>query len=360
MAEHPQATADEELIKALEAIVGKEHVVSGAGALPGGVDGVEPRATVFPADAGEIGAVLAYANKKRLAVLPIGGGTQLGLGHPPERADIALSLSRLDKIVAHEPADMTVTVQAGMSIAALQAHLAQYGQCLPYDPPLPGRATVGGIIATREAGPLRQVFRGVADRLLGIHVVTTDGKLVKAGGRVVKNVTGYEMGRLYAGSMGTLAVIVEATFKVQPRFEVAEGLIVALPDLSAVGRTIRALLDSDAEPIMLELVGPVDTKTAASNGPLAEQLEAFSRVRPTSDRRGRPGLAHSSSWGTPALAKRSTGSLVRPSASSQGWLMENLCRWNASIGKPPIKQYSKPTARMPKPLLPWRRMSRAL
>ena len=168
---------------------------------------------------------------------------------------------------------MTVTVEAGISMAALQAHLAQYGQCLPYDPPLPGRATIGGVIATREAGPLRQMFRGVADRLLGIHVVTAEGKLVKAGGRVVKNVSGYEMGRLYTGSMGTLAVIVEATFKVQPRFAAAEGLIVALPDLPAAGRAMRALLDSDAEPIMLELVGPVEIGKGAPRVLLAGLLE---------------------------------------------------------------------------------------
>ena len=132
MAEHERATAYGELIKALEAVVGEEHVVAGDAALPAGVDGVTPKVAVFPADAREIGAVVAYANEQRLAVLPIGGATQLGLGHPPERADIALFLSRLDRIVAHEPADMTVTVEAGISMAALQAHLAQYGQCLPY------------------------------------------------------------------------------------------------------------------------------------------------------------------------------------------------------------------------------------
>lgn len=273
MVAHDRQVSEQELIQALEAIVGKEHVTRGDAALPEGVDGVIPRVAVFPADAIEIGAVLAYANERRLAVLPVGGGTQLGLGHPPERGDIALFLTRLDQIVAYEPADMTVTVQAGMSTAALQGRLACFGQCLPYDPPLPGRATIGGIIATREAGPLRQMFRGVSDRLLGIHVVTAEGKLVKAGGRVVKNVSGYEMGRLYTGSMGTLAVIVEATFKVQPRFEAAEALVVALPDLSFAERAIRALLDSDAEPVMLELIGPVEAGDS-SPGDLVRKLAA--------------------------------------------------------------------------------------
>lgn len=256
MAERAKESTNQELIQVLASIVGEEHVQDGASALPASVDGVIPRVAVYPADPDEIGAVLAYADQRGLAVLPVGGGTQLGLGHPPERADIALFLTRLDRIVAHEPADMTVTVQAGMSIAALQAHLAQYGQCLPYDPPLPGRATIGGIVATREAGPLRQMFRGVSDRLLGIQVVTAQGKLAKAGGRVVKNVTGYEMSRLYTGSLGTLGVIVEVTFKVQPRFEAAESLIVTVPDLTAAGRAVRALLDCDAEPVMLELLGP--------------------------------------------------------------------------------------------------------
>lgn len=284
MAKHDRVTRDQELIQALQAIVGKEYVTDGATARSAGIDGVIPQVAVYPADAAEIGEVLAYANQRRLSVLPIGGGTQLGLGHPPERADIALFLSRLDQIVAHEPADMTVTVQAGMSMAALQSHLARFGQCLPYDPPLPGRATIGGVVATREAGPLRQMFRGVADRLLGIQVVTAEGKLVKAGGRVVKNVTGYEMGRLYTGSMGTLAVIIEVTFKVQPRFETAEALAVAFPDLSAAGRAIRALLDSDAEPVMLELVGPVELGANAS-GSLVEKLANLN------DEASKPGAA---------------------------------------------------------------------
>ncbi|HLS90081.1 MAG TPA: FAD-binding oxidoreductase [Limnochordia bacterium] len=262
-----------DMVTALEAIVGPEHVAAPETALPEGVDGRLPRAVVFPKDPEEIGAILRYANEKRLAVIPVGGGTQLGLGHPPERVDIALSLSRLDQIVAHEPADMTVTVQAGISIAALQAHLARHGQCLPYDPPLPGRATIGGIIATREAGPLRQAFRGVADRLLGVQVVTASGKIAKAGGRVVKNVSGYEMGRLYTGSLGTLAVIVEATFKVQPSFPEAGMIAVSLASVEAAHPVIRALLDSDAEPVLLELLGPVAAGVASPQ----ELLSRFSQ-----------------------------------------------------------------------------------
>ena len=266
-----RAPLTEKLVSALEAIVGPQHVAAPETALPEGVDGRLPQAVVFPKDPEEIGAILRYANENRLAVIPVGGGTQLGLGHPPERAEIALSLSRLDQIVAHEPADMTVTVQAGISIAALQAHLARHGQCLPYDPPLPGRATIGGIIATREAGPLRQAFRGVADRLLGIQVVTASGKIAKAGGRVVKNVSGYEMGRLYTGSLGTLAVIVEATFKVQPSFLDAGMIAVSLPSVEAARPVIRALLDSDAQPVLLELLGPITVGAASP----AELLSGF-------------------------------------------------------------------------------------
>gem|GEM_PF-71863 len=257
---------DLELLGAVQAIVGEEHALPGAGLFPEGIDGVVPRVVAFPAGADEIAALLRYASRHRLAVVPFGGATQLGLGNPPARADIALSLSRLDGIVAYEPADMTITVQAGITLEKLQRHLALHDQWLPFDPPLPGRATIGGIIATREAGPLRQAFRGVADRLLGIEVVTADGKRAKAGGRVVKNVSGYEMGRLYAGSLGTLAVIVEAAFKVQPRFEAASALVAVVEDLDCAGRAIQALLDSDAEPVMLELLGPIPF------GPDAEAL----------------------------------------------------------------------------------------
>lgn len=296
--------AGADLLGAVQAIVGEAHALPGAELFPHGIDGVVPRVVAFPADAGQIRAILALANERRLAVIPYGGGTQLGLGNPPERADIALSLSRLDKIVAYEPADMTVTVQAGVTLQALQRHLARHGQCLPFDPALPGRATVGGMIATREAGPLRQAFRGIADRLLGIEVVTADGKRAKAGGRVVKNVSGYEMGRLYTGSLGTLAVIVEATFKVQPRFETAAALIAAVDGVDEAASAIRALLDSDAEPVMLELLGG-QARSDSSNGSGAPAPPGASAVLVA----GYAGTPADVSWQLDEAARRLTEAL---------------------------------------------------
>lgn len=227
------------------------------------IDGRLPREVAHPKSVDELSAILASAHQRGWAVVPFGGGSQIALGELPERYDLALSLSGLNRIVAHEPDDMTVTVEAGMTLADLQRHLLGSGQVLPLDPPLPAEATIGGILATRAAGPIRLGYRRIGDHLLGIKVVDAKGVVTKAGGRVVKNVSGYEMGRLYAGSLGTLAVIVEATFKVRPRFEEGAVVLLRCPDFATAQAGVDALIHSDAEPVLLELLGPEPLTLAA-------------------------------------------------------------------------------------------------
>jgi glycolate oxidase FAD binding subunit len=140
----------------------------------------------------------------------------IGAGNAPQAYDAALSLARLDRIIAHEPADMTVTVEAGARVADLQRTLGEAGQHLPLDPAGGDGATVGGVLAANAYGPLRHAHGTARDWLIGIRVVHADGSSSKSGGRVVKNVTGYDMPKLFAGSLGTLGVIAEATFKVAP------------------------------------------------------------------------------------------------------------------------------------------------
>lgn len=249
------------LIASLARIVGERNVQA-VGPDPASelssfvVDGKSPQVVVHPGSIEQLSQVMAYCHQQERAVIPIGGGTQLGLGEPPDRYDVAVCLSRLDRIVAHEPDDMTVTVEAGVTLAQLQDHLAQAGQVLPLDPPLPAEATIGGVLATRAAGPVQLAFRGISDHLLGIKVVNAQGTVTKSGGRVVKNVSGYEMGRIYTGSMGTLAIIVEATFKVRPRLEKGAALVVRVDGFDHADRVIQTLLHSDAEPTFLELLGP--------------------------------------------------------------------------------------------------------
>lgn len=243
---------------ALASRLGEGQVISGEAASRYCVDGRAPKLVCLPETVDGVSSAVAWAHAERRALVPWGGGSQIDFGGPPERLDAVLSLERLDRLVAYEPADMTVTVEAGMTLARLQEILAGEGQFLPVDPPLPARATIGGILATRASGPLRAAYRTIADRLLGVRVVNADGRVTKAGGRVVKNVAGYEMGRLYAGSHGTLAVIVEATLKVHPRPEAHEALLVELDGPGRARALLAALLQSEAVPAFVELFGPLD------------------------------------------------------------------------------------------------------
>lgn len=180
------------------------------------VDGMQPRLAIEPGTLAQLQTTLAEARNHRLAVVAVGGAHHLGAGNVPSAYDLALSLARLGRIVEHEPADMTVTVEAGVQLDALNARLVQHGQFLPLDPPCGASATVGGVLAANASGPRRHAFGTARDWLIGTRVVHADGTVSKSGGRVVKNVTGYDMHKLYVGSLGTLGVIAEATFKLAP------------------------------------------------------------------------------------------------------------------------------------------------
>lgn len=178
--------------------------------------GAAPLAVALPTTIEQVSAALAAASRLGVSVVPWGGGTRQGLGAPPSDYHLALDLRGLDRVVAHEPADLTVTVQAGSTIGALQTALGDAGQWLPLDPPLPDRATIGGALATGLGGPLGAAFGLPREMVIGMRAVLADGSIVKSGGNVVKNVTGFAMDRLYVGGLGTLAVIAEATFKIVP------------------------------------------------------------------------------------------------------------------------------------------------
>jgi glycolate oxidase FAD binding subunit len=204
----------EGLATALQSVVGQEYLLTSEAAYA--IDGVCPALVVLPADADQVAAVLRLASEHQATVFPRGGGSDMALGHTPARVDLVLGLQRLQQQLAYEPADMTTTVQAGLRLAELQQRLGQGGQFLALDPPAAATATVGGVVATNRSGPRRLLYGTARDLLLGITVLTVDGTRTKAGGRVVKNVTGYDLNKLYIGSLGTLAVIVELTFKLHP------------------------------------------------------------------------------------------------------------------------------------------------
>jgi len=171
---------------------------------------VEPESEQAASDA------LRCADRDGLAVIPRGGGTKLDWGNPPARADLILSTARLNHVIEHAWADLTVTVEAGCTIANLQAVLAEHGQRLAIDVLWPERATVGGILSANDSGALRLRYGSLRDLIIGITLVLPDGTIARSGGKVVKNVAGYDLPKLATGALGTLGLIAQATFRLHP------------------------------------------------------------------------------------------------------------------------------------------------
>ena len=180
------------------------------------VAGVQPRFVVEPGSEQELGKVLKLANAAGLTVIPRGGGTKLEWGNQPLSADVILSTARLNRVLEHAWADLTVSVEAGCTIAKLQETLAKHGQRLALDALWPEKATVGGVLSTNESGALRLRFGSLRDLVIGVTVALADGTLASSGGKVVKNVAGYDLPKLVAGAFGTLAVITRAIFRLHP------------------------------------------------------------------------------------------------------------------------------------------------
>jgi glycolate oxidase FAD binding subunit len=198
----------------LAAIVGHERIR--AAGEQDAIDGIRPRWIVEPKDAAGVAKTLACANESAMHVVARGSGAMVGWGAPPRSLDFILSTTRLNRVVEHAAADMTATVQAGATIESFQLALAAQNQRLALDPLWPDRSTIGGILATNDSGSLRGGFGTLRDLLIGITIALPDGTLARSGGKVVKNVAGYDLQKLMIGSFGTLAVIVEATFRLHP------------------------------------------------------------------------------------------------------------------------------------------------
>ncbi len=220
------------------------------------IAGIQPSVVVEPIDETELASVLSYANQHGLKVLIRGGGTQLNMGAPPQAGDILLSTTRLNGLIEYAPHDLTVSVQAGMRLIDLQNTLAQSNQWLALDPVLDADATIGGLLATNVSGAHRLRFGGVRDQLIGLRVVLADGTIAKGGGKVVKNVAGYDLPKLFTGSLGTLGVIVSATFRLYPRRPASQTILLHSPTLTPLCSLVEKILDSILEPTSLDLFSP--------------------------------------------------------------------------------------------------------
>ena len=199
---------------------------------------------------------LARASAQGLRVSPRGGNSSTERFQPPPDVDLNIDLTQLNHIVEYEPANLTVTVEAGITMSALQKALAVHQQFLPLDPPQPSRATLGGVIATNAYGPLRLRYGTVRDWLIGTRVVLADGTIVRGGGKVVKNVAGYDLPKLFVGSHGTLAVIAEATFKLTPLPPVSCTLIATAGGPDTLSAALAGLLRWTPLPNAAEMLAP--------------------------------------------------------------------------------------------------------
>lgn len=212
-----------------------------------------PSCIVYPRTQAELAAAIACADDNNWRVLPYGSGSKISWGGLAKDIQVLVSTERLNQVIQHAVGDLTITVEAGTKFADIQATLAQAGQFLALDPAVPDSATIGGIVATSDTNSWRQRYGSVRDQLLGISFVRADGQIAKAGGRVVKNVAGYDLMKLFTGSYGTLGIISQVTFRVYPIPE-ASGSVVLTGEAEAIAKATSILRASALTPTKADLL----------------------------------------------------------------------------------------------------------
>jgi glycolate oxidase FAD binding subunit len=222
------------------------------------VDDEQERAVGFPRDIAELSEMMRLASGERWRVIPAGAGTWLEMGANPAQFDLVVSTAKMNRTLEYEPADLTATLEAGAPLAAFNRTAAEDRQFIPLDPFGDERSTIGGVIATASSGPLRCAYGTPRDWLIGVAVVHADGQITHAGGKVVKNVAGYDLCKLYAGSFGTLAVIAEASFKLRALPSCEKTVVFYSRDAESLCSLVALITDSDVQPAAMELVSPYD------------------------------------------------------------------------------------------------------
>lgn len=237
-------------------IVGNLNVIADPAQLAAyEVDGQRPSAVARPASSGEVAEVVKFAASEKLAIVPMGARTKLGIGMPPRQYDIALEVRRLDRVVAYDPGDLTLGVEPGIPLKRLEGVLAGHRQFLPLVVPFMNQGTVGGTIASGADSPLRQLYGTARDFVLGMEFVTGDGELVKSGGRVVKNVSGYDIHKLMIGALGTLGVITRINFRTFPLPAETRTYVTAFSGADGACEFRDAIANSHLRPQSLEILG---------------------------------------------------------------------------------------------------------
>jgi FAD/FMN-containing dehydrogenase len=245
----------DKIAQRLSEVFGQEQVLLAIGERFRVAD--EPaRVVAFPRRLEELSEMLQFAARERLTVIPVGAGTWLEMGNRPTRAHLIISTAQMNRVLEYEPADLTATVEAGCTLAEFNARAAAHRQFIPLDPFGDASSTLGATVATASYGPLRCAYGTPRDWVIGMHVAHADGRLTKAGGKVVKNVAGYDLCKLYTGSFGTLGMIGELSFKLRALPPEERTLIFYAKEIDELCQLAARITDSDVQPAALELFSP--------------------------------------------------------------------------------------------------------
>lgn len=262
------STAARILPSRLGDIVGPEHFSTDPAELAkNSVDGIEPSAVARPGTAEEVADLVRLAAAEKLAIIPVGARTKLSIGMPPSRYDLAIDMTRLNRIAAYDPGDLTLGVEPGCKLADLQKTLEQHNQALPLAVPYTFETTVGGTISSGVDTPLRQFYGTARDYVLGMEFVTGDGAPTKSGGRVVKNVTGYDLQKLMIGALGTLGIITRINFKTFPLPRQSRGFLAFFADAAGALGLRQRIAQSPLTPLTLEILSPELAQIFAQRSP---------------------------------------------------------------------------------------------
>ncbi len=326
-------------------MVGNENVHTTTAA--DAVGGLQPKLVIEPRTETELTEVLWLSNEAGLAVIPRGGGTKLGWGNFPVRADLILSTARMSEIIEHAWADLTVSVKAGCTIQRLQETLAQHGQRLALDPLWPEKATIGGVLSANDSGALRLRFGALRDLIIGVTIALPDGTLASSGGKVVKNVAGYDLPKLVTGGLGTLGVITRAVFRLHPlprntrsfsistaRAEEAQKLVLAIQDSKLAHTSLQSHFSNEGTPVSDILFEGTEAGLAAQETQLRKLCGSASvREATTAIWNAREELWRFSDADTTAIAKISIlpTDLARTTGEVERAAQLHQLRWRALV-----------------------------
>ncbi len=230
-----------------------------------------PRVAVVPETYEQVSKAVKYCNDNNLSIIPVGSGTKISLGNKPNSYNVAISMEKLNNVIHHNEIDFTVTVQAGAKLERVQQQLIKKNQFIALDPPMTEQgATIGGVISSNDSGPSRLMYKTCKEQILEIKVVRADGSIIRGGAKVVKNVAGYDLPKLFVGSVGTLGIIVEATLKTYPVAEKSVSFIFGVNNVDELNRSTASILDADVSLTALEIANHSLAKHISQSAGLRE------------------------------------------------------------------------------------------